>query len=181
MVPYGIVYKENPHAFGESVKVWQKKFGVLTKKNIFKMLMIMVFEIIIATAITLLTADDPFFAIITPVFGVIMAVSSYFFVVRNSVVKQTVRANFRPDDARKQIVLFEDRLEYTSPFGKGSYYYNEILCAHEKNGVLTVVVDAEALPLSVFRHGIEKGEYERLTFILRGCLGEKYEYEGGIF
>ncbi len=181
MTPYGIVYKENPHAFGESVKVWQKKFGVLTKKNIFKMFMIMLLEIIITSAVLLLTKADPFFIATTPLFGVLMAVSSYFFVVKNSVIKQTVRANFRPDDARKQLVLFEDRLEYTSPFGKGSYYYDEILCAHEKNGVLTILVDTDALPISVFRHGMENGEYERFTFILRGHLGGKYEYEGGNF
>ncbi len=181
MTPYGIVYKENPHAFGESVKVWQKKFGVLTKKNIFKMFMIMLTEIIITSAIMVLMKADPFFIAATPVFGAVMSVIAYFSIVKNSVIKQTVRANFRPDDARKQLVLFEDRLEYTTPFGKGSYYYDEILCAHEKNGVLTVIIDTNALPVSIFRHGIEKGEYEKLTFILRGCLGEKYEYEGGNF
>lgn len=179
MTPYGIVYNENPHALGESVKVWQKKFGVLSKNNILKMFMIMLFEIFACFALTVLIKADPFFIVTTPIFGVGLAVIAYFSIVKNSVIKQTVRANFRPDDARKQIVLFEDRLEYTSPFGKGSYYYDEILCAHEKNGVLTVIVDADALPLSVFRHGVEKGEYEKLTFILRGCLGGKYEYEGG--
>lgn len=179
MTPYGIVYRENPHAFGESVKMWQKKFGVLTKNSIIKMFLIMLIEIVACSFLMLLIKADPFFIVTTPVFGAVMAVIAYFSIVKNSIVRQTVRANFRPDDVRKQVVLFEDRLEYTTSFGKGSYYYNEILFAHEKNGVLTVIIDTNALPVSIYRHGIEKGEYEKFTYILRGCLGGKYKYEGG--
>ena len=181
MTPYGIVYRENPHAFGESVKVWQKKFGVLTKNSIIKMFLIMLIEIVACSFLMLLIKADPFFIVTTPVFGAVMAVIAYFSIVKNSIVRQTVRANFRPDDVRKQVVLFEDRLEYTTSFGKGSYYYGEIPGAYEKNGVLTIMVDTNALPISIHKHSVEKGEYDKLTCILKASLGGKYEYEGGNF
>lgn len=176
MTPYGIVYKENIHALQESVTVWQKKIGVLKSATVLKVdAVIMSIALVICAVLILLRADGVYVAMLA--FLGIFAAAAVYFVIKHSYMKETTRVNFQNTD--KQIVLFEDRIEYVTPFSKGEYYYDELVFAHEKNGIITLLIDEASLPCSVCAHGVKKGDYRIFSQILREKLGEKYIVEGG--
>lgn len=177
MTPYGIVYKENIHALQESVTVWQKKIGVLKLGTVLKIdAVIMSIALVICFALILFKVDGIYVAMLA--FLGILAAATVYFLIKHSFMKETTRVNFQNTD--KQIVLFEDRIEYVTPFSKGEYYYDELAFAYEKNGIITLLIDEASLPCSICAHEIKKGNYETFSKILREKMGSKYTFEGGI-
>ncbi len=176
MTPYGIVYKENIHALQESVTVWQKKIGVLKLGTVLKIdAVIMSIALIICFALILFKVDGLYVSMLAFI-GLVAAVSVYF-MIKGSFIKETTRVNFQNTD--KQIVLFEDKIEYVTAFSKGEYYYDELSFAHEKNGIITLLIDEASLPCSICAHEIKKGNYQTFSQILREKMGSKYTFEGG--
>ena len=178
MTPYGIVYRDNPYALQKSVEVWQKKFGVF---NIPTFLKIGGLSAIVLLAVNLLLgvfSEDGIFTYISSF--LIMTVLVFlliYMVTNNTYVKQMSLANTQKDD--KQIILYEDRLEFGTGYTRAIYYYSDIVLCHEKADVITIVTDTAAMPLSVQKSCVSKGSYDEFSFILRKNMGGKYQYMGG--
>lgn len=176
MTPYGIVYKENLYSLQESVTVWQKKFGVLKLGTVLKIdAVIMSIALVICFILLLFKVDGMYVAMLA--FLGLLSAGTVYFLIKYSFMKETTRVNFQNTD--KQIVLFEDRIEYVTPFSKGEYYYDELVFAEEKNGIITLLIDEASLPCSICAHEIKKGDYRIFSQILREKMGEKYIIEGG--
>lgn len=178
MTPYGILYKENILSFEESIRIWQQKCGILKKSSLIKLFLLLFVEIAAAASVLVLMKADLFFVTLILVTGIAVSVMNYFMVIKR-VTKNTALMNFRPADSLKQIVLFEERLEYTSSYGKARYFYDEIKCVHEKNGIITIILEKEVIPCSVPFMGIKKGDYRRFTEILKQKTASVYQFEGG--
>ena len=178
MTPYGIVYRDNPYALQKSVEIWQKKFGVF---NIPTFLKIGSISAIVLLAVNLLLgffSEDGIFTYISSF--LIMTVLVFlliYMVTNNTYVKQMSLANTQKDD--KQIILYEDRLEFGTGYTRAIYYYSDIVLCHEKADVITIVTDTAAMPLSVQKSCVSKGSYDEFSFILRKNMGGKYQYMGG--
>ncbi len=176
MTPYGIVYNENIHAFEQSVRLWQKKFGVLKIRTFVKISAVLWALAIVVTVALFVAKIDILYAVFYWIMTLCMNIFSYF-TAKNGYVKQICKGNYQPYE--KQIVLFEDRLEITTGYGKGTYYYDEIVLVHEKNGVITIIIDEGAAPYCVYAHGIKKGDYRTFSSILKEKTAPVYVFNGG--
>jgi len=176
MTPYGIVYNENIHAFEESVKVWQKKFGVLNAKTFLKISAVLWALAVVVTVVLYLAEIDATYAVFYAVLTLFVNIFSYF-TAKNGYIKQICHGNFQP--VQKQIVLFDDRMEITTGFTKGTYYYDEIVFVHEKNGIITIIIDKGAVPYCVCAHSIIKGDYRIFASVLKEKNAPVYKQEGG--
>ena len=178
MTPYGIVYRENPYALQKSVEIWQKKFGVFNLPTFIKIGSI---SAVILLAVNLLLGIFSEDGILTYMSSfVIMLVLTFvliYMISNNTYVKQMALTNTQKED--KQIVLYEDRLEYGTEYTRANYYYSDIVYCSESDDVITIITDTAAIPVSVPKNSIIKGSYEEFSFILRNIMGGKYEYMGG--
>lgn len=178
MTPYGIVYRDNPYALQKSVEIWQKKFGVF---NIPTFLKIGGFSAIVLLAINLLLGYFSEGGILTYMSSfVIMLILTFvliYMVVNNTYVKQMALANTQKED--KQIILYDDRLEFGTGYTRSTYYYSDIILCSEESDIITIIVDTAAMPFSIQRNTVLKGSYYEFSFILRRVLGGKYQYMGG--
>ena len=178
MTPYGIVYRDNPYALQKSVEIWQKKFGVFNIPTFLKIGGVSAVVLLAVNLILGLFAENGIMTYMGSF--VIMAVLSFvliYMIVNNTYVKQMALANTQKDD--KQIILYEDRLEYGTGYTRASYYYCDIVCCYESAEIITIITDTAALPFSVQKSNVIKGSYDEFSFILRKYMGIKYEYEGG--
>lgn len=176
MTPYGIVYRESPYSLQESVALWQKKFGVLKLGSVMKINGIIAGIMALICVALLIFKVNPSYIMTLITLTVILVIGNYF-ILKFSYIKEITRTNFQNTD--KQIVLFEDRIEYTTPISKGEYYYDELTLAHEKNGIITLIIDTASFPCSICAHEVKKGDYRKFSQILRQKMGAKYEFEGG--
>ena len=178
MTPYGIVYRDNPYALQKSVEIWQKKFGVF---NIPTFLKIGGISAVILLAINLLLgylSDQGIISyILTFVFMIIFVFVLIYMTINNTYVKQMALANTQKED--KQIVLYEDRLEFGTGYTRATYYYSDIIFCSEESDIITIIVDNAAMPFSVQKNSVSKGSYDEFSFILRKYMGGKYQYMGG--
>ncbi len=176
MLPYGIVFKENIFSFTESVRIWQRKCGVLKTSALVRIFSVLWIVMLIITAAVYFTENNFYyclsFLVMTAVLNVMVYIST-----RKNFIRQIANANFSPTE--KQIVLFEDRFEVTTGFSKAVYYYDEILEIHETGGLLTIIIDSGVLPLSVNENEIEKGEYSTFCRFLKMNARSKVVTEGG--
>lgn len=177
MTPYGIVFKENIHTLQESVRVWQKKFGVLKVNTVLKIGAVIMSMALISALVFLVLKMDGIYISLTAFVGLLVAFSVYF-LIRNSFLREITRLNYQ--NTEKQIVLYDEKMIVTSPYSIGEYFYDEIPFVHEKNGIVTVVTDEASLPISVCVHEVEKGDYRVFARILKEKLGAKYHFEGGM-
>ena len=179
MTPYGIVYRENPYALQKSVEIWQKKFGVF---NIPTFLKLGGVSAVILLAVNLLLGFFSEGGLLTYMSSfVIMLILTFvliYMVINNTYVKQMALANTQKED--KQIVLYEDRLEYGTGYTRATYYYSDIVYCHESVDIITIITDTAAIPVSIQKNNVIKGSYDEFSFILRKCIGGKYDYVGGI-
>lgn len=178
MTPYGIVYRDNPYALQKSVEIWQKKFGVF---NIPTFLKIGGLSALVLLAVNLLlgvlSQDGIFTYISSFIIMTVLVFVLIYVITNNTYVKQMSLANTQKED--KQIVLYEDRLEFGTGYTRATYYYNDIVLCHEEADVITIVTDTAAMPLSVQKSSVSKGSYDEFSFILRKYMGGKYQYMGG--
>lgn len=177
MTPYGIVYNENPYAFEKSMALFQKKFGVLRPAVMVKISMMFWLAAIIVIFVLYFTKQDALYAL---VFAAITLFANIITIIvfRKNYTKNFSRVNFRGSEA--QAVLFENRIEFTTPTSKGEYYYDEFIFVHEKDGIITFVIDPGATPVSICSHDVKKGDFKSFSSILKEKLGDRYKYEGGV-
>ena len=186
MTPYGIVYRDNPYALQKSVEIWQKKFGVYNLPTFLKIgvpsaLIIIVIGTLLSLFETKDTATDTRFYFLGYIaLFVIMVALSVFVVYRlanSTYVKQMALTNTQKED--KQIIIYEDRIEYGTAYTRSTYYYSDIVLCREQDNIITIIVDTAAMPLSIQTSSVLKGSYDEFSFILRKYMGSKYEYMGG--
>ena len=178
MTPYGIVYRDNPYALQKSVEIWQKKFGVFNIPTFLKIGGISAVILLAVNLILGLFAENGIMTYMSSF--IIMAVLSFvlvYMVVKNTYVKQMALANTQKED--KQIVLYEDRMEFGTGYTRAIYYYSDIVLCSESSGVITIITDTAAMPLSIQKSSVSKGSYDEFSFILRKNMGSKYQYMGG--
>ena len=148
MTPYGIVYRDNPYALQKSVEIWQKKFGVF---NLPVFLKIGGISAVILLAINLLLgylSDQGIISyILTFVFMIIFVFVLIYMTINNTYVKQMALANTQKED--KQIVLYEDRLEFGTGYTRATYYYSDIIFCSEESDIITIFPFIISTDLSV--------------------------------
>ena len=178
MTPYGIVYRDNPYALQKSVEIWQKKFGVL---NIPTFLKVGGLSAIVLLAVNLLLGYFSQGGVLTYMSSfVIMLILTFlliYMIINNTYVKQMALANTQKED--KQIILYEERLEFGTGYTRATYYYSDIVLCREEAGIITIITDTAAMPFSVQKNCVSKGSYDEFSFILRRVMGGKYQYMGG--
>lgn len=178
MTPYGIVYRDNPYALQKGVEIWQKKFGVF---NIPTFLKIGGFSAVILLTVNLLlglfSKEGIFTYMGSFAIMVILSFVLIYVIVNNTYIKQMALTNTQKED--KQIILYEDRLEFGTEYTKAIYYYNDIVLCSEEADVITIITDTAAMPLSIQKSCVSKGSYDEFSFILRKNMGIKYQYMGG--
>lgn len=178
MTPYGIVYRDNPYALQKSVEIWQKKFGVFNLPTFLKLGGI---SAVILLAINLLLgylSDEGIISyMLTFVLMIIFVFVMIYMTINNTYVKQMALVNTQKED--KQIVLYEDRLEYGTGYTRATYYYSDIVLCSEKADIITIITDTAAIPLSINKSNVSKGSYDEFSFILRKYMSGKYQYMGG--
>ncbi len=164
MTPYGIVYKDNLFALEQSCKIWQKKFGVLRTSVLLRVIALIEIPVIIVLSVLFIINDNIASGILSTLF-IMALVAACYFVTSKSYIKQIARENISP--YQKQAVIFEDRIEFTTPYSKASYPFSEIVYCEEFEGVITVIFDSGTIPVSIYKSGVGKGSYDEFSFMLR--------------
>ena len=179
MTPYGIVYKDNIYALEQSCLVWQKKVGLLRVSALIKPILLeTILVFLINGALFLLNKDDAGFLIYTSVIMVLCFAFLTYFTFKTTYVRQLAKGNITL--YQKQAVLFEDRIEFKSPYSRSVFYYDEILYCEEKDGIITIIIDKSMLPISIYSCCIGKGSYDSFSAILREKLGAAYKRKGDV-
>ncbi len=179
MTPYGIVYKDNLYALEQSCLVWQKKYGVLRASALIKPIAIeTILVFLINGALFLFNKDDAGFLIYTSVVMAVCFAFLTYFTFKTTYVRQLAKVNMTL--YQKQAVIFEDRIEFKSPYSRSVFYYDEILYCEEKAGVLTIIIDKSMLPISIYSSCVGKGNYDEFTRLLKEKMGAAYIGKEGI-
>lgn len=172
MTPYGIVYKDNPFAMEHSCAVWQKKYGVLKPSFLIKTIsLIVLFVILINSLLVLFKIGEPDIMLYTSVMMSVCFSFIVYFTYKTNYVRQMAKANISV--YQKQAVLFDFKIEFTSPYAKSEFYYDEILYCEEKAGILTIILDKGMIPVSIYSACVGKGDYEKFTAILKEKIGTR--------
>ena len=178
MTPYGIVYRDNPYALQKSVEIWQKKCGVFNITTFLKTFALsLVLSIPANILLSFLNEGDLGVFFITFAGMVILTFVLIYMVVNNTYIKQMALTNTQRED--KQIVVYEDRIEYGTGYTRAVYYYSDIVFCCECADIITIITDTAAIPLSVQNASIKKGDYQEFSAVLRRYAENKYEYMGG--
>ncbi len=178
MTPYGIVYRDNPYALQKSVEIWQKKFGVYNFSTFMKIGGVSAVVLLVVNLLLGFLSGETMFAYIST-FVVMLCLTFVliYTVVKNTYIKQMALTNSQKDD--KQIVLYEDRIEFGTGYTRAVYYYSDIVYCCECGDVITIIADTAAMPFSVQKSSVSKGDFKEFSEILRLSAGNKYEYMGG--
>ncbi len=177
MTPYGIIYRESPYSYEQSVSIWQRKFGVMKISLLIKLaLAINIFVGAIYIAAGYILKDSSYFYIFPLHF--IANIVSVYIVMRSTNIKNVAAQCMQKTDV--QLVLYDERFVFTTPYSKSEYYYDELVYCKEKNGCITIIVDPGVAPVSVQREFIKVGDYFSFSSILREKLGNRFIGEGKI-
>lgn len=165
MTPYGIVYKDNLFALEHSCDIWQKRFGVLKSGSVIKVTAILsALALAFCAGMSLINSDEAVFYISTGIIMAVIFLFLYLFTNKNIYVKQIAKS--RLNDEQKQAVLYDDKIILTTPYTKSEYYYDEVLYYENNNGILTLIFDAGAIPVSVYFSSVGKGDFKEFSRIL---------------
>ena len=177
MTPYGIIYRESPYSYEQSVGIWQKKFGVMKLSLLIKIaLAINVVVGVLYFAAGYILKDYTYFYIF-PVHFIANFVSVYM-IMKSTNIKSVASQCIQKTDV--QLVFYDDKIVFTTPYSKSEYYYDELVYCKEKSGCITIVVDEGVAPISLQREFIKTGDYFRVKQILFEKLGSGFIAEVGI-
>ena len=175
MTPYGIIYRESPHSYEQSVSIWQRKFGVMKLSVLIKIAVVINIAICALYFAAGYILKDSTYYYIFPIHFIANFVSVYM-VMKSTNIKNVASQCMQKTDV--QLVFYEDKLIFTTPYSKSEYYYDELVYCHEKNGCITIIVDEGVAPISVQREFIKTGDYFYVTDILRSRLGSGFISSG---
>lgn len=171
MTPYGIIYRESPYSYEQSVGIWQRKFGVMKISLLIKIALVI--NVIIGAlyfAAGYILKENYYFYIF-PIHFIANFVSVYM-VMKSTNIKSVAAQCMQKTDV--QLVFYDDRIVFTTPYSRSEYYYNELVYCKEKHGCITIVVDEGVAPISLQREFIKTGNYFRVREILSERLGSGF-------
>lgn len=178
MTPYGIVYKDKIPALNEGAEIWSKRSGFINKKY-FVFSLILAYISIIAVNLIIFTfrEDKDLYATATLIITV-MEIISVSFLLKSS-LKRNVKNVFgtTSSDSLKQAVLRESDIEFSTPYSKSNYFYEEIEMVVEGVNSLCIIVEKGNLPVCISKSGVIKGESEKFILILKEKMKDRYIYE----
>ena len=178
MTPYGIVYRDNPYALQKSVEIWQKKFGVFNLPTFLKIGGVSAIILLIVNILLGFLNKETMIAYISTFVVMLMLTFVLIYtVVKNTYIKQMALTNSQKND--KQIIIYEDRIEFGTEYTRATYYYSDIVFCCEEADTITIIADTAAIPFSIQKNCVIKGSYDEFSFILRENIGSKFEYMGG--
>lgn len=177
MIPYGIVYKDTPVALREGATLWEKKSGIISKtKTVFAAILISFFIIAVNTAILFYGGEAEVYFFNTVILTVFEIVATT--VLLASTVKKQAKNTFIQVNTslmKKQAILRENDIEFSTPYSRSNYYYDEIETAVEGIHCINIVIDKNSLPVCISKLGVEKGETETFKNLLKEKLGERFQ------
>ena len=177
MTPYGILVKDDIYSFEKSLTFRQKKFGEMKPSYIIKLSLLMCLIAAPVFAAVGIILKDKMYA-----FYYLIQCGATFFTVYSVTKTETVikptRASGTIAKGQFQIILYEDRLIYGTPYSRGEYYYDEIVCCNEENGILTIIINKDFAPVSVCSEQLIKGNYGVFCGILREKLRARFLIQG---
>lgn len=176
MQPYGIVYEENLFSLEQGMLFLHKKYGVMKKTALLKLAAVMFLFYLALSVISFFVAGDVFY----PILVLILFIANIVMLptaVKNTYVKPSARANFQR--GAKQIVLFDDRMEYTTAFGKSVFFYEDIVTVLECGGIITVIPDTGTVPLCISSQCVKKGDYKTFLSLFSSKMGNRFEIKEG--
>lgn len=171
MTPYGIIYTDGAYTFEQSVAIWQKKFGVMKISQLVKTTLIINIILAFIYAVSAVILKDKSY-LLYYIMQFFASAAIVYSVMRVTNVKNMAAQCRQKSDI--QIVFYDEKLVVTMPYSKSEYYYDELCCCIEKNGVLTVVVDESVAPLSISNISIKKGNYAAVRDILCNRLTTRF-------
>ena len=171
MTPYGIIYRENPYSYEQSVGIWQRKFGVMKLSLLIKTaLAINIVVAVLYFAAGYILKDSSYFYIF-PIHFIANFISVYM-VMRTTNIKNVASQCMQKTDV--QLVFYDEKITFTTPYSRSEYYYGELVYCKEKNGCITIIVDEGVAPISLQKEFIKKGDYLLVRKILSEKLGSSF-------
>lgn len=177
MIPYGIVIKQNRVVLQQSLMLWQRKFGILQGGK-FVLSSIPLLSAFAAVYCAVTVAFEKDFSAASLFGGILMNMLLLAFLMYLTAVRTVKEYAATAKEENIQLVLNEDSLEITTAFTKEVVPYSEIDLCFEKNFLLTVITDKNALPLCISKMHLVKGNYDTFTSILKSKVNERYEKRG---
>lgn len=178
MTPYGIVYKDTVPALNEGAEIWRKKSGLINKKY-FVLSVILASLSLIAVNLTIFYFREEKEIYSTATFFLtVMEIISVVLLLR-STLRRNVKNVFGTSSSKglKQAVLRENDVEFSTPYSKSNYFYEEIERVIEGVNSLCIIVEEGNLPICISKSGIAKGEAEKFILILKEKMQGRYFYE----
>ncbi len=181
MTPYGIVYKDKVPALNEGAEIWRKRSGFISKKYFILSIIIASISIIAVNLIIFTFREDKdAYATATLLLTVMEIISVSF------LLKSTLRRNVKnvfgttSSDNLKQAVLRENDVEFSTPYSKSNYFYEEIEKVIEGINSINIIVEEGNLPVCISKSGVAKGEIEKFILILKEKMQDRYFYENAV-
>ena len=110
-----------------------------------------------------------------------MEIISVTFLLR-STLRRNVKNVFGTTGSNnlKQAVLRENDVEFTTPYGKSNYFYEEIEKVIEGINSVSIIVEEGNLPVCISKNGVLKGDAEKFILILKEKIQGRYIYENTV-
>ena len=179
MTPYGIVYKDTVPALNESSAIWQKKSGMINNKYFILSIILTTASIIAVNGLILYFRADKDLYLPEALFLTVLEAFSVIFLLRSS-LKRNVKKFFSvtsSDKIMKQAVLREYDIEFSTPYSKSNYFYEEIERVVEGVNSLNIIIEEGNLPVCISKSGVLKGETEKFISLLKEKMQDRYSYE----
>lgn len=178
MTPYGIVYKDTVPALNEGAEIWRKKSGIISKKYFIFSLIFASLSIIAVNFIIFYFREEKEFYTTATFFLTVMEIFSVAFLLK-SALRRNVKNIFGTSSSKglKQAVLREYDVEFSTPYSKSNYFYEEIERVIEGVNSLCIIVEEGSLPICISKSGVAKGDAEKFILILKEKMQGRYFYE----
>ena len=178
MTPYGIVYKDTVPAFNEGAQIWSERSGFINKKYFITAMLLSSLSVIAVNCIILYFRTDKESYLPATFFLTVMEIISVYFLLK-SALRKNVKNVFDKASSKsfKQALLRENDIEFSTPYSKSNYFYEEIEMIIEGVNSVNIIIEKGNLPVCISRSGIIKGEAEKFILILKEKMKEKYIYE----
>lgn len=179
MTPYGIVYRDTVPSVSEGSGIWQKRSGIVSKGYVALSLILISLLIIGVNRIILSFYDEPELYNTSNIILTVLEIASLtvmmFTSIRKNIKEIFMGTNFSKN--LKQAVLREEDIEFSTPFSKSNYFYDEIESVVEGVYSVNIIIEKGNLPVCISKTGVAKGDIERFILILKDKMKDRYTFE----
>lgn len=178
MTPYGIVYKDTVPAFNEGAEIWRKRSGFINKKYFIISLILLSLSVVTVNCIIFYFRTDKEYYLPATIFLTVMEIISVYLLLRSN-LRKNVKNVFGKASSKgfKQALLRESDIEFSTPYSKSNYFYEEIDMVIEGVNSINIIVEKGNLPVCISKSGIVKGECEKFIFIIKEKMKDRYIYD----